>query len=123
MPWRLGFCVLRRIYKHDYETLFHVVIKYHHSKIHQCYMLGYFTAGLLCCIYIFYYFYVESHFPPKREAAFFYFSLRTFVFKFRYLLEVGGNPPHPPDPALVPRVTTNWIWWWFMVLVRKPDEK
>jgi hypothetical protein len=24
-------------------------------------------------------------------------------------LEVGGNPPHTPDPEPVPRVTTNWI--------------
>jgi hypothetical protein len=32
LPYRLGLCVLRRKYRQDYETLFHVVIlsKHHH---------------------------------------------------------------------------------------------
>jgi hypothetical protein len=35
MPYRLGLCVLRRIYRQDYETLFHVVIlsKHHHHYV------------------------------------------------------------------------------------------
>jgi hypothetical protein len=36
MPYRLGLCVLRRTYRQDFETLFHVVILskyYHHNQV------------------------------------------------------------------------------------------
>jgi hypothetical protein len=45
MPYRLGLCVLRRIYRQDYESLFHVVIlsEHHHHHKGRYYHAAYFS--------------------------------------------------------------------------------
>jgi hypothetical protein len=50
MPYRLGLCVLRRTYREDYETLFHVVIlskhHYHLKRLHaNPYFYPYYTIA------------------------------------------------------------------------------
>jgi hypothetical protein len=51
------------------------------------------------------------------------FSSRPFKVRFPQLGGIRKLHPHNLDPEPVPGVTTNWIWWWFVVLVRKPDGK
>jgi hypothetical protein len=62
MPYTLGLCALRRMYRQGYETLFHVVIlsKHHHVYTFRVYVRGYVSIYLYLyvCIYIYAYVYI-----------------------------------------------------------------